>query len=102
MKRYGILGGLVLAAAIWSLASVASAQAACTETGFFVDGTNMTAAQINPGNVTGTVDATGCNIGVYYDDGTAGGTAGGGTVNNATIGAPAGEAPNYFGIVVKW
>ena len=46
----------------------------------------MTAAQINPGNVTGTVDATGCNIGVYYDDGTDGGTVGG-TVNNATIGA---------------
>src|ERR1700694_5966899 len=42
----------------------------CTPTGFFRDNINMTAAVINPvGAVTGDVDATGCNIGVYYDHG---------------------------------
>lgn len=61
-----------------------------------VDNINMTAAEINPGDVTGTVDATGCNIGIYYDDGTNPGAVGG-TVNNATISG----GPNYFGIVAN-
>ncbi len=50
----------------------------------------MTAAQINPsGTVTGEIDATGCNIGVYYDTGV-------GSVNNADI-----HGANYFGILVN-
>jgi len=66
------------------------AAAACTPTGFVRDGINMTAALINPTTpVTGTVVATGCNIGVYYDRGK-------GTVQNADI-----SGPNYFGILVN-
>ena len=50
-----------------ALAAVpASAMAAspCTPTGFVRDGIDLTAAQIN-GTVTGDLDATGCDIGVY-------------------------------------
>jgi hypothetical protein len=103
MNRYSILGASVLAAAIWSLASIASVQAACSPTGFYVDGTNLTAALINPGNVTGTVDASGCNIGVYYDDGTDGGPVGG-TVSGATISGlyvAGSSGANYFGVVAN-
>src|SRR5689334_11458542 len=62
--------------------------ATCTPTGFFRDSINMTAALINPGNVTGNVDATGCNIGVYYGPGASG------RVNGANI-----YGANYFGVV---
>ncbi|MGH7239518.1 MAG: hypothetical protein ACREHG_05570, partial [Candidatus Saccharimonadales bacterium] len=59
-------------------------------TGFFRDGINMTAAKINPrGNVSGDVSATGCNIGVYYDNGS-------GSVNGANI-----HGSNYFGVLVN-
>lgn len=62
----------------------------CTPTGFFRDNINMTAALINPpGTVSGTVDATGCNIGIYYDHGK-------GTVRNATV-----FGANYFGVLVN-
>ena len=45
-----------------------SAQAACTPTGFYRDNINLTAALINPtATVQGDLDATGCNIGVYYN-----------------------------------
>lgn len=64
---------------------------ACTPTGYFRDGIDMTAASINPaGTVTGTVDATGCNIGVYYDN-----TGAGGTVTAHIFGS------NYFGVVIN-
>ena len=43
----------------------------CAATGFYRDGENLTAAQIG-GDVTGTLDATGCDIGVYYGPGTTG------------------------------
>src|SRR4051812_37366334 len=44
--------------------------ATCTPTGYIRDSINMTAALINPvGTVSGDVDATGCNVGVYYDHG---------------------------------
>lgn len=59
----------------------------CIPTGFFRDGTDLTAAQIG-GNVTGTLDATGCDIGVYYGPATTG------TVNNADI-----FGARYFGVV---
>jgi hypothetical protein len=52
------------------------------------DGLDLTAALINPGNVTGTVDATGCNIGIYY------GTGAKGKVQKADI-----FGANYYGIV---
>lgn len=61
----------------------------CTPTGFMRDSINLTAALINPpGIVHGTVNATGCNIGVYY------GSNQTGIVKNAEI-----FEANYFGIV---
>ena len=66
------------------------ATTACTKTGFYRDGINMTAALINPsGTVTGDVDATGCNVGVYYNIGT-------GTVDHANV-----FGSNYFGVLVN-
>lgn len=64
----------------------ARAAAVCTPTGFVRDAINLTAALINPGDVTGDVDATGCNIGVYYTQN--------GHVRNANV-----HGANYFGIV---
>ena len=70
-------------------APLSSAFAACTPTGFFRDSINMTAALINPtGTVSGDVDATGCNVGIYYGPGA------GGRVNGANI-----HDANYFGVV---
>jgi hypothetical protein len=52
------------------------------------DSINLTAALINPpGTLTGDVNATGCNIGVYYTSGTF-------TVDHADI-----YGANYYGIV---
>lgn len=44
----------------------------CTTTGFVRDGIDLTAAYIDPASLPPTVDATGCNIGVYYGPGTTG------------------------------
>jgi len=64
----------------------------CTQTGFVRDSINLTAALINPGGtVTGAVDATGCNIAVYYDA-----NGWGGSVKGADI-----SGSNYFGVVVN-
>jgi hypothetical protein len=57
----------------------------CTPTGFYRDGINLTAAQIG-GDVTGTLDATGCNIGVYNPT----------SVSGADI-----YGANYYGVVVN-
>jgi len=79
-----------LVALFLALSTRMSFAAECTQTGFFRDGTNMTAALINPvGTVSGEVNATGCNVGVYYDNGT-------GTLNNAEI-----YGSNYFGVLVN-
>src|SRR5262245_42921183 len=90
------LVGLAALAAVVALAGVATVQvpatraAVCTPTGFVRDSMNLTAALVNPvGTVTGTVDATGCNIGIYYSAST-------GNVNNADV-----FGANYFGIVVN-
>ena len=76
-----------LAAGLGTVTSVAAA--GCTPTGFFRDGINMTAAQIG-GNVSGSLNATGCNVGVYYDNTTSG------NVKGATI-----FGANYFGVLVN-
>ena len=89
MKLRNVLGGIVLAAGL-SLGTVA-VQASCTATNFYVDGNNMTAALVNPGDVTGPVNAADCNIGVYYDDGT----------TSATVNAADISGANYFGVVVN-
>jgi Right handed beta helix region len=71
------------------LPTAASAVAVCTPTGFYRDGINLTAAQMG-GNVTAPLDATGCNIGVYYGPGTSG------NVTGADI-----FGANYFGVVAR-
>jgi hypothetical protein len=90
MTIFGIDARLPLAAAaLTACFPIAQASAACTPTGFFRDSINMTAALINPpGTVKGDVDATGCNIGIYYGPGAHG------RVNLANV-----HGANYFGIV---
>ena len=69
----------------------ANAPASCISTGLMRDGINLTAAVYNPQRtITGNVDATGCNIGVYYD-----GTVPGNVSNADIFGA------NYYGVVVR-
>lgn len=71
------------------LAFAAQARAACTPTGFTRDSINLTAALINPvGTVSTSVNAIGCNIGVYYAPGSTG------EVKGAEI-----FGANYFGVV---
>jgi hypothetical protein len=69
--------------------NVSLASENCAPTGFYRDGIDLTAAQIG-GNVTGPLDATGCNIGVYYGPGASG------AVDNADI-----HGANYYGIVAN-
>jgi hypothetical protein len=59
------------------------ASTSCMPTGFVRDGINLTAAQIG-GTVTGTLNATGCNIGAYNPT----------SVSSADI-----SGANYYGIV---
>jgi hypothetical protein len=63
----------------------------CTPTGFVRDGHDLTALMVNPATpVTGTLDATGCNIGVYFGPGHDG------TVSGADV-----FGANYFGVVAN-
>jgi Right handed beta helix region len=89
MKRLMMLMLVALAvpATAFAATSGGSASTTCTPTGFQRDGINLTAAQIG-GKVTGDLDATGCDIGVYYGPGAKG------SVKNATI-----ENAKYFGVV---
>ena len=59
------------------------ASTSCMQTGFMRDGINLTAAQIG-GTVTGSLDASGCNIGAYNPT----------SVSNANI-----SGANYYGVV---
>ena len=89
MKRVLLATALVVGLGAALLPAVANA-ATCTGTGFSRDGFEMTAAQIG-GNVSGDLDATGCNIGVYYDNTTTGNVTAGANIHGA----------NYFGVVVN-
>ena len=72
-----------------TLAWTISQAAACTPTGFYRDGIDLTAALMNPGSpVSGDVDGTGCNIVIYF------GSGANGWVNNASI-----HSSNYYGVV---
>lgn len=71
-------------------APAAMSPVVCTPTGFIRDSINLTAAKINPSSVTGVVNATGCNIGVYYGPGSKG------TIKNAEI-----YGANYFGVLAN-
>jgi hypothetical protein len=67
MKR-AVLG--VLAGAAASLAFGGQAWAApCIPTDYMQDGRPLTAQLVNPASVSGTIDATGCDIAVYFNDG---------------------------------
>jgi Right handed beta helix region len=88
LKRTFVLSALLAALIFVLTASAAPTTTTCTPTGFVRDSINLTAALINPGNVTGVVDATGCNIGIYY------GTGSHGTVSRAEV-----FGANYFGVV---
>jgi Right handed beta helix region len=92
MKRVLIATAVVAALAAALLPTAASAATTCYPTGFFRDGSEMTAAQLG-GNVTSAapLDATTCNIGVYYD----GSTVPGNVTDAEIFGA------NYFGVVVR-
>ena len=69
--------------------NVSMSSSACTPTGLMRDGINLTAKVWNPSSaVAGTVDATGCNIGIYYGDGKSG------SVGTADI-----SGANYYGVV---
>lgn len=73
----------------FAVAAPGQASAACAPTGFVRDSINLTAALINPhSTVRGDVDATGCNIGVYFSSGKHG------SINNANI-----HGANYYGVV---
>jgi hypothetical protein len=91
-RLWGLVAVLVIAAGLASTIGIGSATASaasCTPTGFSRDNIDLTAALINPSStVTGTVDAGGCNIGVYYGPGHSG------IVKGATV-----ENANYYGIV---
>src|SRR6267143_30202 len=80
---------LITGVALASALGASPAVVACTPTGFVRDSMNLTAAVIADGDISGqTIDATGCNIGIYYGPGTSG------TVKNSEV-----FGSNYFGIV---
>src|SRR5512146_246894 len=78
----------LLAAAVMFFVAPSAFAGLCTPTGLVRDNIDLTAALINPETVSGPVDATGCNIGVYYGPGAHG------VVKDAEI-----FGANYFGIV---
>ncbi len=84
------LVGTAAGALMLGALAVPAFAATCTPTGFVRDSINLTAAQIG-GDVTGTLDATGCNIGVYYDSSTTPGDVTGAEIFGA----------NYYGVVVN-
>lgn len=89
-KFIGVFSSAALLASLLAAAVAPSVGAVtCTSTGYWRDGMNLTAAQIG-GDVTGTLDATGCNIGVYYD------ATHTGNVTGAEI-----YGANYFGVLVN-
>jgi hypothetical protein len=96
-KTFSILASVLLSialvgVAVMSFVHISGARAAtsCTATGFIRDGINLTAAVIpttGSPNVTTTVNASTCNIGVYYGPGITG------KVSTQVYGA------NYYGVV---
>lgn len=90
MRKLLVVLALAMVAGIATTTPAARVSAVtCTPTGYFRDSMNLTAAQIG-GNVTGTLNATGCHIGVYYGPGETG------TVSHAEI-----YGASYFGVVAR-
>jgi len=95
MRNHRLLGACAFAFVAAAVCAPQAALAACTSTSFNIytgygsTGAAMTAALVNPaGNVSGDVDASGCDIGVYYGPGKHGHVA------NANI-----HGAKYFGVV---
>ena len=65
---------IIATMAVAAVPAAAFAAATCTPTGFIRDGIDLTAAQIG-GTVTGELDATGCDIGVYNPTSVSGATS---------------------------
>jgi hypothetical protein len=90
LRRLLSVSALIAALALAGLPAAASATPyVCFPTTFVRDTHILSAAQIG-GDVTGTLDATGCDIGVYYD------SALPGDVNGGAI-----SGAKYFGVVVN-
>ncbi len=87
MKKLLVLGAVLLGLLAIGPSS-ALASATCTSTGFIRDGINLTAALIGPASVTGEVDATGCDIGVFVGSGST-------SISSADI-----HGARYFGVAV--
>src|SRR5712691_10505209 len=85
-KLARITAALVVAVPAGLSMTTTAGAAACLPTTFSRDGFNLTAAQIG-GTVSGSLDATGCDIGVYYA-----------TPGSVTSGAQIFGA-RYFGVV---
>jgi hypothetical protein len=81
-----IIAALLVAVPSGLATATTAGAATCTPTGFVRDGINLTAAQIG-GTVSGSLDATGCDIGVYFA-----------TSGSVTTGAQISGA-RYFGVV---
>ena len=82
----GALAGFFVAMAF------GTANAACTATGYMRDSIDLTAALIDPGTVDGqVVDATGCDIGVYYSPGQTGAVRNGTNIFGA----------RYYGVLMN-
>ncbi|MBE3557898.1 MAG: hypothetical protein IMW89_01565 [Ktedonobacteraceae bacterium] len=93
MRAAAVLAVFVVCLA-WSggHAQAKTRQASCTPTGYMQDNINLTAAVVitTSGAVANqTIDATGCNIGVYFAPGSSGVV-----VNSEIFGA------NYYGVLV--
>jgi hypothetical protein len=79
-------------AGFFVVAGLGSANAACTATGYMKDSIDLTAALINPGTVDGQdVDATGCDIGIYYGPAATGAVKNGSNIHGA----------RYYGILTN-
>lgn len=87
--RKTIIGAAIMGLSAFGAVAPAHAAPVCTATDVIRDGFTLTAAQIG-GDVTGTLDATGCNIGVYY------GPDSTGSVSGADV-----SGANYFGVLVN-
>jgi hypothetical protein len=92
MRRLTLFATLVAASVGVSAIGASSASAAviCQPTTFVRDNHPLTAALINPPTVATEVDATGCDIGVYYSPGTTG-DIGGANIHGAV----------YYGVLVN-
>jgi hypothetical protein len=88
MKKF-MLGAVLAAAVLAPVGSAPASAATCTPTDFMQDGRPLTAALVNPADVTGTVDATGCDIAVYFSSGAH-------TVTAAII-----QNAFYYGVLVR-